>query len=159
MSYTYDFTARIEPYGEDAEAIAAAWNADDDLVSYVGPAQVIERPHPTYVEASGGESGNLDVVDIILHVTPISRRFPKALFRIISEGQNFGDFPNVTYIQAAQSYSQAFRVPPFEEWRLTPAPFSPELLIEQMTEEELFSGPHLHMSVEDMEPDIGDDAV
>jgi hypothetical protein len=152
---TYDVAhwGRIEPNGENPQAIARAWNAHDELSLYVGTAEIYPGG---LVRCENGENG-LDGPDATDHVAGLSRTFPRALFGLVSEGEDFGDFPYVTYAQNGRWYSEPFAVPGFDPARLRALPDTTEHLVQQMMDEERFGGPNLGMRVEDMEPyDPGD---
>ena len=114
MTYDVAIWGRIEPNGEDPEAIRRTWNANDELALCVGSA---EMDPGGLVRCENRENG-LDRPDATEFVTGISRAFPKALFRLISEGEDFGDFPYATYARNGRWYSEPFTVPDFDPARL-----------------------------------------
>lgn len=154
MTYDVAYWARIEPGGEDPQSIERAWNGIDPLASSVGYAKVLADG---VLQADEGENGNDDRDRILGLLAGVSRTFPKAVFRLISEGEDFGDWPEVAYFHNARYYELPLLVPEFDDYMLRPLPGTREAFVRRMEDEERFAGPDLGMRVEDTEPhDPGD---
>ena len=154
MTYDVAYWARIEPNGEDPPSIECAWNGIDPLTSSVGYATILADG---VLQADEGENGYDDRDQILGILAGVSRTFPKAVFRVISEGEDFGDWPKVAYFHNARYYELPLLVPEFDDHMLRPLPGTREALVRRMEDEERFGGPNLGTRVEDMEPhDPGD---
>ncbi len=121
MTYDIAWHARIEPRGHDAGAILRSWNEDDALSSYVGEADVHvpDGRGPTLVLATDGQEGMYQE-EMRERVVRQSLKFPAAVYRVIREGEDFGDWPDVTYFHAGNYYNVPFQIPEFDASKLRP---------------------------------------
>ncbi len=154
MTYDVAYWARVEPNGEDPRSIERTWNGIDPLTSSVGYAIILDGG---VLQADEGENGNDDRDQMLGILAGVSGMFPKAVFRLISEGEDLGDWPKVAYFHNARYYELPLLIPEFDNFMLRPLPGTREALVQQAEDEERFGGPNLGMRVEDMEPyDPGD---
>lgn len=110
MSEDVAHWGRIEPREEDPASIARTWNATEYLALSMGEADV---ESDGTIECNTGEP-TIDYDDMVRLVVGISGKYPRALFRVVTEGRHFGDFPEVTYFLNARYYTVPFALPGFQ---------------------------------------------
>lgn len=134
MGYDYAHWLAVDPGEENPEAIAAAVEADEEMALAFGWPELkddaeerSEEERRFYGDAplifTGGENSWDGFEE---ELGGLSRRFPKALFVITTEGKDFGDFPYRRYFRRGSVQTVRCGFAPFDSAKLDGAGGEPE---------------------------------
>jgi hypothetical protein len=126
MGYDLAHWLAVHPNGEDADEIVAGVEADEEMAVAFGWPELADgaaersaERRKLYGDAplifAGGEDswGTFEE-----ELKGLSRRFPRALFTLTTEGEDFGDFPTRRYFRGGRVQTERCGFAPFDPDKL-----------------------------------------
>ena len=126
MGYDYAHWLAVDPGGEDVQEIIGAVESDEEMALAFGWPELKDAAAERSAEgrqlygdaplvfADGENSWDRFEEEL----GDLSRRFPKALFTITTEGKDFADFPYRRYFRAGGVQTVPCAFPPFDPAKL-----------------------------------------